>query len=246
LTPEETFVFDLQGYLLLKGVLTPDEVARLNEVAGQRFPASTGHSGERTAPDVLLWGEPYLSLLDHPKVVPYLRGVIGSRFRLDHDYAISMTQGASRGALHGGEGGMDDWWYACRNGVIRNGLCALIYCLTPAGAGDGGFACIPGSHKSQYLSALPPEVRQFQRPASYVVQPAVEAGDAILFTEALVHGTMPWNGHHERRIVLLKYGPGHCASSDRFYDLSAFPTLTDRRRLILSPPSLYNRPEVPG
>lgn len=244
MTPEEMFLFDLQGYLLLKKVLTSREVAELNALVDRKFPCSPESRGERTAPDVLLWGEPCRNLLDHARVLPYLRGILGARFRLDHDYGIFMQKGDSRGPLHGGEGGMDDWWYSCRNGVIRNGLCALIYFLTPAQTGEGGFACIPGSHKSQFLAAIPSEVRQFQRSAPYVAEPPVEAGDAVLFTEALVHGTMPWTGNEERRILLFKYCPGHCASSDKFYDVSAMPTLTERQRLLLSPPSLYNRPGV--
>jgi hypothetical protein len=244
LTPEEMFLFDLQGYLLLKNVLTASEVAELNAIADREFPCPSDAQGERTAPSVLLWGEPYVALLDHPEVVPYLRGVLGARFRLDHDYGIFMRPGDSRGSLHGGEGNMDDWWYACRDGIIRNGLCTLIYFLTPAQTGEGGFTCIPGSHKSRFLAAIPEEVRNYRRAAPYVAQPAVEAGDVVLFTEALVHGTMPWIGSHERRIVLFKYGPGHCAASNKFYDLEAMPTLTARQRLLLAPPSLYNRPEV--
>jgi hypothetical protein len=245
LKPEEMFVFDLQGYLLLKNVLTAAEVAELNAVADREFPCPPESRGERTAPSILQWGAPYVALLDHPKVLPYLRGILGARFRLDHDYGIFMRQGDSRGPLHGGEGKMDDWWYACRDGAIRNGLSTLIYCLTPAQAGEGGFACIPGSHKSHFLSALPADVRDFRREAPYVVQPVVEAGDVVLFTEALIHGTMPWSGSAERRIALFKYGPGHCASSNKFYDLEAMPDLTERQRLLLSPPSLSNRPEVP-
>jgi hypothetical protein len=185
------FLFDLQGYLLLMNVLTSVEVAALNTIADQKFARSPTDVGERTAPSVLLWGEAYINLLDHPRIAPYLHGILGPRFRLDHDYGIFMQKGDCRGPLHGGAGGMDDWWYSCREGVIRNGLCTLIYFLTPAQAGEGGFCCLPGSHKSQFLSAIPSEVRHFQRSAPYVVQPPVEAGDAVLFTEALVHGTMP-------------------------------------------------------
>ena len=42
-------------------------------------------------------------------------------------------------------------------------------------------------------------MRNFERPAHYIYQPEAEAGDMIIFTEALVHGTMPWEGEHERR-----------------------------------------------
>src|SRR5213596_1449987 len=86
---------------------------------------------------------------------------------------------------------------------------------SPAAEGDGGFACIPGTHKSHFLNGIPPEVRRFERKAHYVVQPAVEAGDALFFTEALIHGTMTWSAQHERRALLYKYSPGHSAWSQR-------------------------------
>jgi len=37
MTPEERFMFDLEGYLVIKNVLTPEAVKRLNEVADATF-----------------------------------------------------------------------------------------------------------------------------------------------------------------------------------------------------------------
>ena len=94
----------------------------------------------------------------------------------------------------------------------------VTFFLADAAAGDGGFACIPGSHKSNRLGDLPEEVRTFDSPRSYVVQPAVEAGDALFFTEALIHGTMRWTASHERRSLLFKYSPGHSAWWQPYYE----------------------------
>ena len=44
---------------------------------------------------------------------------------------------------------------------------------------------------ANFLDLLPPDVRNYERDAPYVLQPAVEPGDVLIFTEALVHGTMP-------------------------------------------------------
>ena len=94
------------------------------------------------------------------------------------------------------------------------------------------------------MSGIPPEVRRFERLPNYVVQPAVEAGDALFFTEALIHGTMTWRGKHERRALLYKYSPGHSAWSQNYYDISQFDNLTDQQRRILAPPSVGRRPDV--
>lgn len=243
MTPEEKFLFDLQGYLVIKNVLTLEQVAELNAIADEKFPR-TEEEARMQHGRVSRWGPAYQALIDHPKIVPYLLELIDSKFRLDHDYCIFMRRGEQRGYLHGGEGHEGDHWYKYRDGVIRNGLCVVTYCLTPAAEGDGGFCCIPGTHKSNFLNALPREVMRFERPAPYVVQPVVEAGDAIFFTEALVHGTLPWRAQHERRALLYKYSPGHSAWAQKYYNPDDYADLTEQQQRILAPPSVGDRPDV--
>ncbi len=127
---------------------------------------------------------------------------------------------------------------------MLNGLCVVTFFLTGAAEGDGGFACIPGTHKSHFISAIPREVMRFERPAPYVAQPVVEAGDALFFTEALIHGTLTWQAKHQRRALLYKYSPGYSAWSNHYYRLDEFESLTEQQKRILAPPSVGNRPEV--
>ena len=42
MTPEEKFLVDLHGYLVIKNVLTPEEVAELNAIAEVQFPPVPG------------------------------------------------------------------------------------------------------------------------------------------------------------------------------------------------------------
>ena len=244
MTDEEKFVFDLEGYFVLKNVLNEDELKEMNAVADEAMGRGGGRGGR-----VCQWGPQFTNLIDHPRILPYLLDLLGPKFRLDHDYCIFMQKGDTGGGLHGGtDGGAHmgeaDHWYKYTNGVMRNGLSVFTFFLTPARQGDGGFACIPGSHKSNFYREIPGEVRQFKRRPSYVVQPEVEAGDALFFTEALVHGTMPWTADHQRRALLYKYSPGHSAWSGNFYNLEEFDSLTDQQRRILQPPSIGGRPDV--
>lgn len=243
MTPEEKFLFDLHGFLVIKNVLTPEEVAELNALADEKLPWVEGRTGMRTS-RVSQWGMPCQRLMDHPKIVPYLLELIDSKFRLDHDYCIFMRKGDPGGHLHGGEGHEGDHWYKYRDGQMRNGLCVVTFFLTPAAEGDGGFSCIPGTHKTNFISAIPREVLRWERPAPYVVQPVVEAGDALFFTEALVHGTMTWAADHERRALLYKYSPGHSAWSQSYYNLDDYENLTEQQRRLLAPPSVGSRPNV--
>lgn len=240
MTGEEKFAVDLEGYLVIKNVLTEDDIAEMNTIIDK---------GDLQGPPSL-WGEPFKRLIDHPKILPYLIELLGPYVRLDHDYALFMEKGQGRGGLHGGEdggragGNVGDHWYKYRDGYMRNGLSVMTYNLAAAPAGAGGFACIPGSHKSNFGPEIPTEVRRFERPAHYVVQPPAEAGDVIFFTEALIHGTMPWTAEHQRRSLLYKYSPGHSAWSEHYYDIRKYEGLTGRQKRMLLPPSVGRRPRV--
>lgn len=242
MTPEEKFQFDLEGYLVIRQVLSGVEVAALNAIADQRAPAlSEGRKYGRVF-RASAWGPPYQALIDHPRIVPYLVALVGPKFRLDHDYCIFMAKGGTGQELHGGESDENpDHWYTYRDGVMRNGLTVVTFCLSHAKGGHGGFCCIPGSHKSHFATGLAADVRSFRRRPHYVVQPPLEAGDAVIFTEALIHGTAPWTADHERRALLYKYSPGHSAWMNEYYDANEYAGLTERQKRILAPPSVGGR-----
>ncbi|NKB69426.1 MAG: hypothetical protein GKR89_20335 [Candidatus Latescibacteria bacterium] len=42
-----------------------------------------------------------------------------------------------------------------------------------------------------------------------MVNPTLKAGDMLIFTEALVHGTTPWTSANRRRSLLYKFSPGY-------------------------------------
>ena len=243
MTSEERFVFDLEGYLIIKNALSDAEVDALNTLADASFP---GRDPARTSrmEQVSRWGQATKDLIDHPSIVPYLLELIGPKFRIDHDYCIFMHQGNTRGRLHGGHDRGTDQWFSYRDGEIRNGLCAVTFSLTAANPGDGGFCCIPGSHKTNFRSCLPEDVRNFERLPRYVVQPALKAGDALIFTEALIHGTLSWRGAHERRTLRYKYSPGHTSGAREFYRLDDYGELSEEQKRIMATPSIHDHPEV--
>jgi hypothetical protein len=242
MTPEEKFIFDLDGYIVIKDVLTEEEVATINAITDEK--QKQKEAGEEVGRPST-WGPLFRDMLDHPTVMPYLIELLGPKVRIDHDYAIFMEKGQSRGRLHGGDNGREgDHWYKYRDGVIRTGLTVLTYFGAPAGPGDGGFCCIPGTHKTNFLSSIPQEVREFKRDAHYVRQPVADAGDALIFSEALVHGTTKWTADHQRRTYLYKYAPGHSSWANTYYDVKEYEGLTDQQIRMLAPPSIGGRPNT--
>ena len=73
MTPEEKFTFDLEGYLVVKGVLSQAEVDEVNALADRAWPGAYDESGIRRVSDVSRWGAATQRLMDHPGIVSYLQ-----------------------------------------------------------------------------------------------------------------------------------------------------------------------------
>lgn len=246
LTDEDKFQFDLQGFLILRGVLSPEDCADYCRLADELWPRQADDGLTRRRDDMSRnWGQRFVDLMDHPRVLACMVELMGRQLRIDHDYCIFMGKGAKRGNLHGGPRLFEtDHWYRYQDGVMRNGLTVVTYNLTDAPAGAGGFTCIPGSHKTNYLELLDPAVQRFERDAPYVYQPPMAAGDVLIFTEALVHGTGVWHADHERRVLLYKYSPPHSTWRIEPYNLHDFPDATERQKRLMAPPSVQAHPPV--
>jgi hypothetical protein len=127
-------------------------------------------------------------------------------------------------------------YYWSAEGQIHSGLVVVAYNLEDIGPDDGGFACVPGSHKSGF--ALPDSWKDLTDPHPCVRRVTGAAGSAVIFTEALAHGTLPWPGADERRTVFYKYCPRPLAWSRTFYDATEYPDLTEQQRYILRSPGI--------
>lgn len=247
LSNEEKFRFDLEGYLVIPGVLTASECAQLSELSDTAWPRQAEDGAFRRTSNVSQWGEPFRNLMDHPRVLPYLIELIGPRVRLDHDYAIYMQRGARSQPIHGGPMRYEsDHWYHYHDGVMRNGLMVATWVLSDARTGDGGFVCVPGSHKTNFITHLPTDVQAQHAMPEYVRQPEVTAGDVILFTEALMHGTRAWQAEQERRVLLFKYSPPHSSWAKVGYDLADYASASAQQKRLLAPPSVEDHAKVLG
>jgi hypothetical protein len=229
---EERYLFDLQGYLHLEGVLGPDLLARMNAWLDEKAEADQlwrAQTGNAHIEHPLTWGPDFLALLDHPRVLPILRELMGEYFRLDHDYAIFLRPGHGGLQLHGPK--MREpydplHFYHYVDGKIFCGLCVATFALTDVPPGSGGLAVIPGSHKSNFR--VPEDIRTLQRSSPIVQQVPTKAGDCVIFTERLIHGTLPWQGPGIRRTLFFKYAPGSLSWENRsYFPAPAIPAVRD-------------------
>lgn len=267
MTQREKYLYDLQGYLIVREFLTPAEVDELNaaidahsdqivEAADGELSGSTTLVGERKRTNLagfLTWPHPYCdpfrTLLAHPRLVPYLNEMLGRGWRMDHwPQLFHAWKGAEGLVLHGlGQSTfVGTAYYAYANGTMRSGMVALEYMLTDVNEGDGGFCIIPGSHKGNY--SCPEEIKRWEVDQEVVHCPPCKAGDLVIFNEAAVHGTLPWTADHERRALQYRYSPKYLNWSSTGGFESYLPDwaeeLTEEQRAVLLPPYAYDRPLI--
>ena len=230
----EKYIFDLNGYIVLRGIFSPEEVASANSAIDKHSDdvlerkgvlrntrndsgmAGDGLSGRMDLGGILGWPEGerdfFRSVLAHPKLVPYFTELLGKGYRMDHQpFCIVQNKGSEGFALHGGmidvESGKFNPFlaYSCVQGQMNNCLLACSVVLTDHNAGDGGFCVVRGSHKSNF--AAPTEMINGDAYREFLVQPETNAGDVILFSESTVHGALPWTADHQRRVALYRFAP---------------------------------------
>jgi len=182
MTEDERYLFDLNGYLIVRGVLSPAEVEAANAAidarahlmvqrndAALRNAVQNSHMygtgpGRKDLGRVLEWGSPdsnvFKSILAHPRLVPLFHGILGKGYHMDHlPFVIAQDQGAEGFQLHGGtidcaSGEYNPHLaYTCHHGMIRSALLGCNVMLTDHNAGDGGFCIVPGSHKSNFVGS---------------------------------------------------------------------------------------------
>lgn len=240
MTELERYLFDLQGYLVVDNVLDHAQVDQLNQGLDRQVAAIAEPDRPVVRFDGLLdFGAVFLDLIAHPKIVPYLTELLGSGFRLDHEYVHILRPGCGQvGNLHGGGTPHDPGqYYHVTQGRFYNGLVAVAFNLTSVLPGEGGFGCIPGSHKSQF--PVPHELRKLSFPHPCLQEVPVKIGSAVIFTEALTHGTLQWQGERERRTLFYKFSPYCSAWMRRYYDSDRYPQLTETQRNVLKPPGVF-------
>lgn len=235
-TPLETYLFDLRGYLVLKQALAPGEVAAMNATL-DRMEADTAagktwhgavhvhsYSGRDgiNLQQIYEGGAAFERLIDHPSWIEKVKKYVGGAQTFDHahgelfideNFANLRGPGEAIGLHSGGHAGTKRTQFRVRNGAFHCGQINILIALRDIGPGDGATMVIPGSHKANFDH---PEFEQFcmkegQLSSVDHVTGATEvhlkAGDALLFVDAISHGSAERKNPGQRRIVVFRYGP---------------------------------------
>jgi len=261
----DRFNFDLNGFIVLRGVLSESEVAAANKAIDENqhqlaerkgalrntksnTPLSgDGSTGRRDLSGMLGWPEGqrevFRNILAHPRLVPYYTALLGAGYRMDHlPLLITSETGAEGFSLHGGPLGGDGSFnptlqYRCVGGQMWNTLLAVSVVLVDHNEGDGGFCVVRGSHKLNF--PVPPDMATGEALSENVFQPVTRAGDVVLFSEATVHGALPWTADRQRRIALYRFAPPTMAYGRSYtpsWPQSMLDGCTPEQLAVLEPP----------
>lgn len=251
----QQYWFDSQGYFIVPGVLDGRLIEFLRSTMG---PATEQHDPAAKEDNPLHWSKAWREIMDLPILRPILESLVGNHalrlyredkngeehlptYRLDH---INVHQHVAEGFagmnLHGGwvnAGGSQFFRY--HDGKFYNGLIVVAFELFDTSNNGGGFCCIPGSHKANL--PLPKGWAEKGGDAGGLIKGiSAQAGDAIIFTETLVHGTLPWRVDAMRQTAFYKYSP-HATSWTADYfdpnDFTHYSDITERQLALLEAPN---------
>lgn len=236
----EKYEFDRQGYIVIKEMLTPEQVAQLSTA----IDALEVHALQRIDSPPRkrsIWGPEYHK---NPEKGYHAWGsnqpgetlMIEDFFNADPSFDMlvnhSRTMDYIRGIVQGNirinnseirirykgnasgthMGGPIDHKY--RYGFNAQGIdcmmVRMIYFVQDVNNEQGAFCVVPGTHKSNYPS--PYRTSPDDEPGMIGLE--VKAGDAILFTENLRHGGFTNRSSQVRKTLHIGYGPAWMMSQN--------------------------------
>jgi len=238
-TDLDKFIFESWGYLIIPDVLSGDEVEACL-AASRRVHATAGTSG---------WGqvgrsyetEPALeALIDHPAVLPKIRGLYGDRFILQSAWNTMQPAHGKMGGWHqDGSGAYDFKLLGYPIPLLQLRASYLLTDQTRPRMGN--MELIPGSHRS--LVTLPEVVRKGGADAPNGQVICAPAGAVLLFHNAVWHRSYAHDGDYDRYTMHCIYSPPWVRASDRLANSPDFlRRTTPVRRALMGE---FERPDAP-
>ena len=254
---EQRFAFDTWGFVVVEDALTAEQVGELKAGADEKG----ADLYSQLARDGGFWSQAYFDLLDVPVISTILDEIFGGApspglpaFRIDHINVHThgvFNKNLAGGKLHGGNGRLLEpaspqelvpiyFERDMESGAFANGLVTVAYDLEDTVCNGGGFGCMAGSHKTSYT--LPDSWRDLSQGVHpMVTRVPARPGTAIIFTEALLHVTLPWTAPSTRTTLFYKYThreEAFCGEGNFFHpsDADGWKGADDRKRAILAPP----------
>lgn len=211
LTEAQLSHWDEQGYLIIPGVLSPEEAAEARSAIWDYLQMQDGDpeswykpAGEMRKIMVQLFAHPAFEVA---RQSPFVRAIFQQLWQRDDLVVTTDRVGFNPPETPQWQfPGPSIHWDVELQAPIPFGTQALIY-LTDVAEHQGAFCCVPGFHKriDQWLAQQPKGIDlQKQDWAQWPVKPiAAKAGDLIIWHHALPHGSSPNRADFPRMVQYI-------------------------------------------
>ena len=236
LTENERRTFDETGILQIEDALSPGQIAALTEESDRIHAAKLAEGQEprkslfypNFIPDSPLFQE----LIDYPKILPRLWGILGWNIYLYHAHLIvtppsGQTPDDKTFGWHQDSGRV--------NAEIeshprpRLSLKVAYFLSDTSVAGRGNFYVIPGSHKDDTLARSEDGMRQPEGAEPVLAKP----GTAVFFDRRIWHSASPNWSDVTRKVLFYGYGYRWLRTKDDMTVQSLWPDSDPIRRQML-------------
>lgn len=226
LTPEQITDYERDGFLIVRGLFTPEETALLRETArndnAMDKASSTMDDGQGNDVRLALWNHPgdgiYGMFSRCERVVDSVEQLLGEE--VYHYHSKMILKDAKVG---GAWAWHQDYGYWYQNGVLYPDLCSVMIAVDPATEENGCMQVLKGSHKlgrlnhvlsGEQAGADPERVEEAKKRLE-IVHTVMEPGDALYFHCNLLHCSAANNSDHSRWAMICCY---NAASNDPYKD----------------------------
>lgn len=270
------YLFELNGYIVVKGAVSPADIAEMNRWAdshweyldrkrrgdGESDGEWIGRVETHTYSDadgvnfqnIIEAGPVFERHIDHPSWIGHVRRWINPHNGLSiHENLLNLRGPGGYIGIHCG-GHIPCSYMTFRQANTGEWMVGQINCiaaLRDIGPGDGPTTIVPGSHKATLphprLSGEQKTYRSDEAAGTAVGMRELylEAGDVLLFTDTITHGSAERTNEGYRRMLLYRYSPRWIRS--RFHYVPSpelLERLTPEQRQIIDPIPARRPPEV--
>jgi ectoine hydroxylase-related dioxygenase (phytanoyl-CoA dioxygenase family) len=194
---------EMEGYLVLPGLLLPDHIARLKEETARFETRAVDYSvHQQIRPQVQFVGGLVTDLIAHPPTISFLRELFGEEI-IFMSYAYARSEPGHPGiSLH-----TDGQPYGSQIFGFEGScpyLVRVLYYLDDLTPEVSPFRVVPRSHLAMHADANP--YRRYESHPEEVMVP-VKAGSAVLINHRVFHGNLPNTGSRAREMLAIAYRP---------------------------------------
>jgi ectoine hydroxylase-related dioxygenase (phytanoyl-CoA dioxygenase family) len=207
ISEEQRLFAETNGYLVVEGALSPDELEGLRSAADRAeaaWRADTSLPGWRREnieqiQSIIEYGDEFIELAAHPKIFPIVRDMLGDDVTLlFSDYFITPPRTPSQ--IHWHRDARILGPYHPRSRMFAKAF-VLLSDVSPDG---GGTAVIPGTHKYDDDWTFPEVENPIEMPGH--VRMAFPAGTIWFMHGRTYHAALSNDSDTTRRVLIYSYG----------------------------------------